>query len=464
MQANTRWMNVGFVVISSILLGIWAAKDTIALRNILLVAGSLLSIFYIITHWRTSISKVGALNLLPIMMILAMFVWVVGHYYFLSANPQLQWQELSSTWLRSFMAVLLGLSTGLAVQQSSRFLSWLWAGIMVSFAYLVYQYIPKAQEAHSLFATDWSPGYYIYIGKINGVLMGSILIAGLIGLWIDRFKFGFKSNTFKVHSWLTVYCFLGLCLTLYSYVFIFDTRNGLGLAFILIAVWLVIGLIWGILRLLKDRTASSIRILLLPMAIIVMGMVWFGSQQMHRNSGWATMFEDAAIAAQTDRFINWQDTDKFGLPKTEQGRTVALNTYQRVSWGLVGVRLIPNQPLGGGILAESFGRSLKRIYPEANPISTHSAWIEIALAFGIPGILFTVGSILAIFALTIFSNQKEFSASIYSICFALLFLYSIGELSTQHGIEVLFFTMAFLSTLRLPISKVEAQFLVSDTA
>jgi hypothetical protein len=195
------------------------------------------------------------------------------------------------------------------VQQVSQFLPWLWAGIIASFAYLICQYIPKAQEAHSLFATNWSPGYYIYIGKINGVLMGSILIAGIIGLWIDRFKFTSKSNTFKVNSWLTVYCFAGLCLTLYSYVFIFDTRNGLGLAFILIAAWLVIGLIWGILRLLKDRSTLSIRILLVPMAIVMIGMAWFGSQQMQRNSGWATMFEDAAIAAQTDRFINWQNTD-----------------------------------------------------------------------------------------------------------------------------------------------------------
>jgi hypothetical protein len=448
MQVNTRLVNISLLVISSTLLGIWAVKDTIALRNILLALGCFLSFFYIHQNWHGSLSKLRIVNYLPILMILAMFLWVVGHYVFLSTNAHLQWQELKSTWLRSFMAVILGFGTGLVIHQMRYMLPALWAGILVSFAYLIYQYIPKAQQLNSLFATDWSPGYYIYIGKINGVLMGSILVAALIGVWIDRFK----ASEFKLNLWLSFYCFLGICLTLYSYVFIFDTRNGLGLAFILMSCWIFVGVIWGILRLIKEKSFSNIKILLAPVLIIVIGMGWFGSQQMQRNSGWITMFEDAAIAAQTERYINWQDTDKFGLPKNEQGRSVALNTYQRVSWALVGIRLIPTQPVGGGVLAESFRRSLKQSFPEANPISTHSAWIEISLAFGLPGLIFTVGTIFAILILTIRSRDKSFSGTIYTICFTLLFLYSIGELSTQHGIEVLFYMMAFLSALQMPIS------------
>ena len=36
------------VLLSSLLLGIWAVKETIALRNILLVCGTLISIYYIL--------------------------------------------------------------------------------------------------------------------------------------------------------------------------------------------------------------------------------------------------------------------------------------------------------------------------------------------------------------------------------------------------------------------------------
>jgi hypothetical protein len=42
-----RSLDFYLVVLSSILLGIWAVKETIALRNILLLGGAPLSIYYI---------------------------------------------------------------------------------------------------------------------------------------------------------------------------------------------------------------------------------------------------------------------------------------------------------------------------------------------------------------------------------------------------------------------------------
>lgn len=437
------------LIISLILLGIWAVKDTIALRNILLIAGALLSAFYIRQEWRShkSFSQIRFINLLPSIFILCMFIWIVVHYCLISAERELQWKEFSSTWFRSFLAACLGLGTGLALHHIKHLLPWLWAGIMASFAYLIYQYVPKAQALHSLFATDWSPGYYIYIGKINGVLMGSVLVAGLVGAWIDRFR----SDFFKLSTWVSLFCLLGIALTLYSYVFIFDTRNGLGVAFILIAAWMGTGFFWSMLHSFKDKSMSGLKTVIAPILVVALVMSWFGYQQIQRNSGWATMMEDASIAMQTDKYPNWQDTDKFGLPKTESGRTVALNTYQRVSWAKIGFSLLPESPWGKGVLAESFGRSLKKKYPQSTPISTHSAWLEVGLAYGFPGIVFTAGTLCFILVSVLLSKTNSFSASIISIGFTLLFLYSIGELSTQHGIEVLFYLMALLAALQLPI-------------
>ncbi len=52
--ANKRFNRLSFslIFISSILLGIWAIKDTIALRNILLVLGAALSLIYIMLEFR----------------------------------------------------------------------------------------------------------------------------------------------------------------------------------------------------------------------------------------------------------------------------------------------------------------------------------------------------------------------------------------------------------------------------
>ena len=37
-----------------------------------------------------------------------------------------------------------------------------------------------------------------------------------------------------------------------------------------------------------------------------------------------------------------------------------------------------------------------------------------------------------------------------SIALSLMLLYALGELSTQHGVEVLFYLMALLTGLRMP--------------
>ncbi len=123
-----------------------------------------------------------------------MFVWVVFHYFFLSRYPELQFDELKSTWLRRFLAVILGLGTGLAVRKTPPLIHLLWLGILASFLVLFYQYIPIALAKKSLFAPDWYSPSYIYLAKINGVLMGTILIAGLTGRLIDTAR-GLKAMT-----------------------------------------------------------------------------------------------------------------------------------------------------------------------------------------------------------------------------------------------------------------------------
>ncbi|NBX79029.1 MAG: hypothetical protein EBQ94_01405, partial [Flavobacteriales bacterium] len=115
-RKNLEWT---LVILSSILLGIWAIKGTIALRNILLVSGTLFSIYYIVQEWRYGELKEQCTfwKTLPILLIGLAFVWVIAHYFFFSIDPVQQFQELESTWLRAFMASVVGLATGLALRQ-----------------------------------------------------------------------------------------------------------------------------------------------------------------------------------------------------------------------------------------------------------------------------------------------------------------------------------------------------------
>ena len=77
------------LILSSVLLGIWAVKGTIALRNILLVSGTLFSIYYMVQEWRYGHLKEQYTfwKTLPILLIGLAFVWVIAHYFFFSIDP-----------------------------------------------------------------------------------------------------------------------------------------------------------------------------------------------------------------------------------------------------------------------------------------------------------------------------------------------------------------------------------------
>jgi hypothetical protein len=177
------------IVISSILLGIWAVVNTIALRNILLVSGAVIGLLYWLNFFRAftkqRIDKIFSLTqFAPLILIGLIFCWILFHYLFLAREPIQQLDELKSTWFRSFLAVIVGSATGLALNRKKVYAPVLWFGLLISFIVLLYQYIPKAMAKQSMFAVDWF-GDYIYWAKFSGVLAGSILIAGLLGMWVD---------------------------------------------------------------------------------------------------------------------------------------------------------------------------------------------------------------------------------------------------------------------------------------
>ena len=136
-------LGFALILLSSILLGIWAVKDTIALRNILLVCGAILASIYTANQFKNKSFK-GLLmfrSSLPLLMLGIMFIWVVFHYLFLSRYPQEQLQELSSTWLRSLLAAFTAIGTAIAINKRKELINWLWLGLFCSLLFLLIQYI-----------------------------------------------------------------------------------------------------------------------------------------------------------------------------------------------------------------------------------------------------------------------------------------------------------------------------------
>jgi hypothetical protein len=434
------------IAISSVLLGIWAVKGTIALRNTLLGIGALISIKYIYQFLKNYHEKIPLKFWMPLILLGLMFCWVIAHYVFFSRFPGLQVHELTSTWLRSGLAVMVGLATGLALQKRPSALDLLWMGMVASFAFLFYEYIPKAMAASSLFAPDYFN--YIFYGKISGVLAGTILIAGLCGTLAD---------TVRLDQWLLVafvgsFSVVAVTAVLYAYVFILDTRNGIALAAILLSI-LCFKLMWDIFKVPRfGGIARKGRAILIFIVIGAMAaLTWLGVEHIKYNRGWSSMWEDTQIAVQIEKYPQWQNPQEMGYPKNASGQTVNINNYERIAWGVAGLQIfMPENPLGVGVLKGPFTFLLHEKYPHSgqNMPSTHSAWVEIGLAYGYPGLFLILGSLITILFLCL-GSKSLFKDLASFLSLGLIMLYTVGELSNQHAIEILCYLIALMASLLL---------------
>jgi hypothetical protein len=155
-----------------------------------------------------------------------------------------------------------------------------------------------------------------------------------------------------------------------------------------------------------------------------------------------------AISAQIDVHHNWKGTG-VPFPLRKDGTSVAGNTYERVAFATLGMRLIALNRLGSGSL-RSFGDDAKKIEPGyQNHTYTHSAWIDLGLSFGLPGLLFLPIALVTLLLCALFNPRIRFRATMITLAIAVLILYLVGEYAFQHGVEILFYVVGLLCGLAL---------------
>jgi hypothetical protein len=448
-NTDSDLLGLFLVLLSSILLGIWAVKGTIALRNILLVCGTLTSLYYIAQVWRYEKLKEQCTiwKVLPFFLIGSVFIWVLMHYFLFSIDPVKQFNELRSTWLRAFLAAIVGLGTGLALRNHLSRLNLLWLGIFVAFLVLYYQYIPRAIAQNKLLVPDYD--HYLFHLKINTVLMGMILIAGISGTFLDHLR---AINYFwrNLKIWYLLHYLIGTSLALWAFVYIVDARNGMGLATILYGFWFLCALVF-----LIRSQMSCLNLKTLP-TILIMGIGFslifnFTFLQATINKGWHNLFDDIKLAVQIDRYPHWQNTVQLGYPTRDDGLVVTISTYERVAWATAGSRAIIAYPQGVGLLAYPFERNPNSppkmvASPNSPGIATHSGWVELGLAFGIPIMSLIFSALLLTF---VEAARYAYPASMTALGFVVLIvsLYTVGEVAILHGIEILFYILVLIPAL-----------------
>lgn len=118
--------------------------------------------------------------------------------------------------------------------------------------------------------------------------------------------------------------------------------------------------------------------------------------------------------------------------------------YLRAAWGTVALRGLAEHPLGRGYGSNAFGRLLGEKYGMQGAVSSHSGWLDFALANGIPGLVL----LLAFSAALCIRGWRAF----------------VGQTGTG-GLALAFLTIAYIARClfdgQISTSKLMAFFLVS---
>lgn len=339
------------------------------------------------------------------------------------------------------MASIIGGATGLALKDYPRRSQFLWFGIFCSFIYLLIHYL----GAYSQSGQAFMPHYYFtspFGNKINTVLMGSLCIAAICGSLATTLTRNLPTYPRIIYA----YWVLAIAIILFAFTTIIDTRNGLGVGLILISAWVVYVFFAKLKQQLANRTLDWKKglLILLPILFILI----FVQQHLSINRGWNHFVEDVAVGFQIDEVPNWQNIQKYGYPKTPSGEQVYPNNYERAAWAAAGAHAISENPWGYGLLEHSLGKMIHQSYPEAVIRSSHSAWIDFGLAFGLPGLLLAIGALISTLIIAMRSHSPNQLVVIW-LAFSLLLTFTVAEVSSKHTIEILFFFIALLNMMAL---------------
>ncbi|MEN9885351.1 MAG: hypothetical protein RLZZ420_2568, partial [Bacteroidota bacterium] len=135
-------------------------------------------------------------------------------------------------------------------------------------------------------------------------------------------------------------------------------------------------------------------------------------------------------------------------PLNELGTVVNVSTYERTAWATAGLQYLSQNPLGAGLLGDSLRRIAAKNGVESQSLRfTHSGWIDLTLAIGVPGILLIFLSILSSLYWAM-KRQSELASVTVWLLVAITIFWLIAELATnKHFVEMLIFMLVFLGTV-----------------
>ena len=447
----------------AVLYAIWNYPHTNFVSDTCMIIGASLSIY--ILYLNRSFFKTQ--QAIPFWLLVALLVWIILHLLFFSNNFSLQLRELTSIWKRVVIAMIFALGFGMALSSAyPKRGYWIlfYIGMMMPALIFLARYWLNLSAPHY----GWAVPEYLrlYGGRESTFYMykTDYVAFCLPALAISLAQLKWNIDHVRIWTLANLVYLLSLLAILTTFMLVLGSiKNGIAYSTILIAFFIVLTLITQVNKTLSSSFKGAhwkVWVFKLFMILLVVAIsAPILKRHLDQNSSWKTLWADSKVAVQVDEIDSWKYWGTKGYPLNEYGTPVSPTNYERLAWGIVGLRLLQENPLGYGLVENSFEHLTKKKWPESVLRQTHSGWLDLALGIGIPGIilvfsalLFTMVRLMRGGANNDLPNQRAFWASnTLWVLWALLLLWCTSEISFKIPLVALVFWVSFGTCLLWPL-------------
>lgn len=427
---------IAFVV----LYAVWILPEIVGFRNTALVVGALAGL-YPIYKYRAALWTKRAV---PIWLIVALFAWATFHLLFLSHDYAAQLLEYKRIWKYAAIGAVFAFGLGLSLidTKPQKYWSAVYFGLMLPTLIYLVKYLFTALgigfgAKFTAYATLAAGS--VWISKYNYVAF--CLPALAIAFGRIRTSVNFNNNS----SLKNISSITGNAALISAILFLFynqDIRNGIAYSLIVFGLFVASMFLYG-----KNNKKSIGRLFLLLGFSIIIFLSFY--QQILKNPQWASFIHDAQLAYQTDNYSQWKFAGEQGYP-TKNGRDVAVGNYERVAWAKVGAQLSLQNPLGYGLIEDSFKKLAKIKWPEVSlKLShSHSGWLDLILAMGYPGFICIFGALIYLLWQSQLMTQPWKDLVLWGLSINIFFWFTT-EVCTNITFVALIFWVALASGLSI---------------
>lgn len=369
-------------------------------------------------------------------------IWVLIHYWFFAQEPDLQWLEIKSLWVRVIAGMLIATAMGVLIRKSDRINSvFIFAFFGMSISIVWVFVLNSLRLGHLITPNEFLENFLFDRNKVGTAFFSVVdLAVGCASLITISCN---NSGQKYIGKSIAILVLMGLSI---GASVIVNSKNGVGVGSILVIIFII----WLSIDAYKNHNPEKLnfRLLLIGVTIALLLTVALVHKN-HTSAGWGSLLPDIKVAFEIDKYQAWKGVTASNgepLPKNSLGKVVAANIYERYAWIAAGSREIIKHPMGYGLINHpSFPRWLKEDGLAFDGIgSTHSGWVDLGLAFGYPALFLSALSFLAILIIYIRSNVKIFYTNLAIwISLAILMAGFVQEVTYKQTFEALVFFMTF---------------------